>query len=113
MLCCTQRDPKVEFVADQLKRAQWISGYTFIESEGYRLQWSPQGSHRMILLQIALKESGATILEQPRPDTEDRESNNAIQDFWDACVTQLALKGERDSLPAYVKIIESWKPHSR
>lgn len=111
MLHSTTRNPKMEFVANQLKRVKWISGYEFIPAQGYRLEWLPVGGHRMRLLQIALKESETIIHGLDRLGTKDRESHDAITAFWDACVAQLALHSEVDSLAAFGKIIESWKPH--
>lgn len=110
MLYSPERQLRVEFVADQLKRLNWISGYTFVQGDGYRLDWSPQGSHRMMLLQIALKDSRMVIHGLDRLRTEDVETAKAITDFWDACVSQLSLSDQEDSIPAFVKIIESWQP---
>lgn len=112
MLNSPERDPRVEFVADQLKRVDWITGYTYVEAEGYRLDWSSQGSHRMMLLQIALKDSSKGIHELARLRAEDPETNRAITDFWDACVAQLSLSGQENSIPAFTTIIESWQPRS-
>lgn len=112
MLNSPERDPRVEFVADQLKRVDWITGYTYVEGQGYRLDWSSQGSHRMILLQIALKDSPNGIHELDRLRTEDAEAKKAITDFWDACVAQLSLSGQENSIPAFTTIIESWRPRS-
>lgn len=108
MLRCEQPDPRVEFVASQLKKQNWISGYTFIQGEGYRLAWSPQGKHRMMLLQIALKNSSCEELRPLR--TQNTGANAAVQDFWDACLAQLSLSGEEDAVSAFVRIVESWKP---
>lgn len=113
MLRSSDRDPQVEFVAGQLIRVHWASGYTFVPGEGYLMEWQPQGSHRLMLLQIALKKNRVALHGLDRIDVDDEESNEAIRDFWNACVTQLALKNEKDSLRAFVKIIESWTPRSR
>lgn len=102
----------MEFVAKQLRRVNWISGYTYLESTGYRLDWSSQGAHRMQLLQIALKNKWTDIhsLDQLRSD--DPECHRAIMDFWGACLAQLSLSGENDEISSFVKIIESWKSQS-
>ena len=110
MLNSPERDPRVEFVAEQLKRLSWISGYTYVEAEGYRLDWSSQGSHRMLLLQIALKNSRSPVHGLDRLRSEDAETDGAITDFWDACVAQLSLSGQENSISTFVKIIESWQP---
>ncbi len=113
MLNSAERDPRVEFVADQLKRVNWISGYTYVESKGYRLDWSAQGCHRMMLLQIALKNSCTAVHGLDRLGTEDAETDATIKDFWEACLAQLTLTGQVDALPAFVSIIESWQPCAR
>lgn len=111
MLHSIRRNAKVEFVADQLKRVQWISQYEFIPDQGYRLEWLPVGGHRMRLLRIALKQSETLVPGLDRLGTKDHESHDAITAFWEACVAQLALQDEVDSLAAFSKIIESWEPH--
>jgi hypothetical protein len=105
-----QRNPKAEFVAEQLKRVRWISRYMFVPGEGYLLEWLPTGSHRMMLLQIALKNSKATVYGLDRLDTADPATGDAIRDFWTACTSQLAVGGDDDTLPVFVDIIKSWKP---
>jgi len=47
----SERDPMVEFVVEQLKRVRWISGHSFVGNGGYHLEWSSEGSHRMMLLE--------------------------------------------------------------
>jgi len=111
MIRSSVRDPIVEFVVEQLKRVHWISGHSFVENDGYYLDWSPEGSHRMMLLQIALKAGEGGFLERVSQECGDPAARTAVSDFWEACVAQLALE-ERDSLPAFVKIIESWRPKS-
>lgn len=110
MLHSPQRDPRVEIVADQLKQVSWIYGYTYVPSEGYRLDWSPQGCQRMMLLQMALKNSRSPVLELDQLTTKDAQNQEAIGDFWNACVAQLELSGTNNSLDAFVEIIKSWKP---
>lgn len=110
MLQSPERDQKVEFVADQLKRVQWISGYEFVPGKGYLLEWLPVGSHRMMLLQIALRENKGPNHELERLDSGDVATAGAIRDFWTACTQQLALREDVDALPAFVNIIEGWKP---
>lgn len=112
MLRSHQRDNRVEFVADQLKRVNWISGHRYLATEGYQLDWSGEGTRRMMLLQIALRDSRTAVPGIDRLPVEDAESHAAIKDFWDACVSQLALNGQPDALPAFVKIIESWQPRN-
>ena len=99
----------VEIVAEQLRRVGWVSGHTYVESEGYRLDWSPEGSHRMMLLQIALKDNNATTGGLDQVDAVDPKSHDAIKDFWDACIAQLALQGGEDALAVFVRIIHSWQ----
>lgn len=101
----------MEFVADQLRRVKWVSGYTFVEPDGYHLDWSEEGTRRMMLLQIALKNCRSTAQGLHHLPTDDEESQ-AITDFWEACVAQLALSGQPDALPALARIIESWQPRS-
>lgn len=48
MLSTPDPDPQVEFLAEQLKRVRWISGYKFIPVSGYLLEWLPEGIHRMM-----------------------------------------------------------------
>lgn len=110
MLPATERNPQIEFVATQLKRANWISGYSYLDALGYRLDWTPQGSRRMTLLQIALKNSRTAVHGLDRLENEDVETHNAITDFWEACLAELALSPLKDAVPAFVKIVESWQP---
>lgn len=110
MLPSAKPDPRVQFVADQLMRTGWISGYRYMESEGYRLDWSAAGAHWMSLLQIALKASESTVHGLDRLSFENASTQQAITDFWDACMAQLALTGEKDAIPTFAKIIECWQP---
>ncbi len=110
MLRSPDRDPKVEFVADQLQQIGWISGYNFILGEGYYLEWLHVGSHRMTLLRIALRESKTAIHILDHLDTKDAVTHAAIRDFWEACISQIGIRGEDESLLAFVNIIESWEP---
>lgn len=112
MLRSPQRDPRVEFVADQLKRVKWICGHRYMAPQGYQLDWSGEGARRMMLLQIALKNSRNAVPGMDRLPVEDAESHAAITDLWEACVAQLALNGQPDALPSFVKIIESWQPRN-
>lgn len=110
MLKSALRDPQVEFVAEQLKRVNWISGYTYVGAVGYQLDWSIQGIHRMMLLQIALKNSQTEVHGLDRLSNEDSETHASITDFWEACLGQLSLSDQKDAIPAFVKVIESWQP---
>lgn len=110
MLKSASRDPLLESVVKQLLRVQWISGYRFVEGEGYLLEWLPEGSQRMMLLQIAVKKNAVFLKGLGGLDSVDRETARAIGDFWNACMRQLALEGKTDSQEALVRIIESWQP---
>lgn len=109
MIHSPERDPMVEFVVEQLKRVRWIYGHSFVDGDGYLLDWSPEGGHRMMLLQIALKGGERVSFKTVCPEDADPGTRAAVADFWDACVAQLSLEGEQDSLPAFVKIIGSWR----
>ncbi|MDB6078526.1 MAG: hypothetical protein JWO82_2273, partial [Akkermansiaceae bacterium] len=63
-------------------------------------------------LQIALKSSSDVARGLASLPSNDADTSKAIRDFWDACVAQLSLSGEKDAIPAFVKIIESWRPRS-
>lgn len=102
----------VEFVVGHLERVRWISGHCFVDGDGYHLDWSPEGSHRMMLLQIALKAGDGITLNPSYTGSEEPGVRDAVRDFWQACVAQLALEGEADALPAFIKIIVSWRPRS-
>lgn len=110
MLPSPQPDPRVQFVADHLVKAGWISNYRYAEADGYYLNWSPAGARRMNLLQIALKASQSAVHGLDRLQTGDSPTQQAIMDFWDACIAELAITGEEDAIPAFVKIIECWRP---
>lgn len=110
MLHSAEGDPKVEFVANQLKRVGWISDYKFITGRGYRLEWLPVGGQRMTLLRIALWKSRGLIHGLDRLNTSDPVTDNAIRDFWTACTSQLDIRGDDQALPIFVNIVENWEP---
>lgn len=106
MLSTPDPDPQIEFVAEQLKRVRWISGYRFKTGQGYLLEWLPEGINRMLLLQIAVRErnldqNSGVVSELPGTEV-------AVQDFWNACVQQLGIANGATTA-TLVKIIESWK----
>lgn len=112
MLESSERDDQVEFVATQLTRVRWISGYDFLPGKGYSLNWLPEGGNRMRFLNIVLKNSKTTVYGLDQLNSNDPLTDDAIRDFWNACLNQLALNGDKTSIPALVKIIESWKPRA-
>ena len=69
MIQSLQRDPQVKLVVEQLKRVRWSSGHSFIEDDGYHLDWSSEGCHRMMLLQIALRGTDGRTLRPVRKRT--------------------------------------------
>jgi hypothetical protein len=110
VLKSADRDPKVEFVADQLERVRWISGCRFIPGEGYLLDWSPVGNYRMVLLSVALKENSFSDAGPGHLNASDTATHAAISDFWQACISQLAIHQDQHALPAFVEIVRNWEP---
>jgi len=112
MLRAPHPDPLLEFVIEQLLRVRWISGSSFKEGEGYHLHWSEEGNRRMLLLQLALRESKSSN-QGPEKLGENEQLERVIREFWQACVNQLSIDGKSSHLPAFVRAIESWNPKTR
>jgi len=106
MLSTPAPDPQIEFVAEQLKRVRWISGYRFNTGQGYLLEWLPEGVNRMLLLQIAVRERNLDQNFDIEPELLGTDA--AVQDFWNACLQQLGI-ANGTTLSTLTRIIESWK----